>query len=77
MAVGDDLDPGRFYSVAALADRWGAHPRTVRNKINAGELRARRIGRRWAVHGSVIRDYEAGSDFAREVPAGRARLRPA
>lgn len=60
----DDLDPGRFYSPQAVAERWGICRNTVYRKIQDGELRARKIGRGWAVHGTAIRDYETGTDFS-------------
>lgn len=72
----DGIDPGRFYGVAAIVERWGVGRETVWHKIQAGELRARKIGKGWAVHGTALRDYEAGSDFAADgtgdVPPPRA-----
>jgi excisionase family DNA binding protein len=66
----DDLDPGRFYRPRDVAERWGVGRKTVYVKIQTGELRARKIGNGWAVHGSAIRDYEAGTDFGcPSVPA--------
>ncbi len=36
---------GNLHSINELADRWGVSPRTVRRQIEAGALRAHRIGR--------------------------------
>jgi Helix-turn-helix domain len=68
--MNDDLDLGRFYGVAAITARWGVSQKTVWRKIRSGELRARKIGRGWAVHGTAIRDYEAGTDFGPISGAG-------
>jgi excisionase family DNA binding protein len=60
----NDLDPGRFYGVTAVATRWGVSRDTVYRQINDGKLRARKIGRGWSVHGTEILKYETGSDFS-------------
>lgn len=45
----------------------GVSRETVWHKIRNGEMRARKIGNGWAVHGTAIRDYETGTDFGVEA----------
>lgn len=41
--------PEAWYSVEEVAERLGLHPRTVRNHIRDGRLRATRVGRQFRV----------------------------
>jgi excisionase family DNA binding protein len=49
----------RFLTIEKLATRWQVSARTIRRKINHGELRAVRIGRQLRVSVEEAERYEA------------------
>jgi excisionase family DNA binding protein len=49
----------KFYSVDDVADALGVHPKTVRRRIAAGELRVHRIGRQLRISAEDFRAYVA------------------
>jgi excisionase family DNA binding protein len=49
----------KFYSVDDVADALGVHPKTVRRRITAGELRVHRIGRQIRISAEDFRAYVA------------------
>ena len=49
----------KFYSVDDVADALGVHPKTVRRRITAGELRVHRIGRQLRISTEDFHAYVA------------------
>lgn len=48
----------RFYKIQELADRWWLLPRTVRNMILCGQLKAYKIGRSIRISPEAVQNYE-------------------
>jgi excisionase family DNA binding protein len=55
----EQAPPRSFLTIRQLAARWHVSPRTIRRKINTGELRAVRIGRQLRVPVREAERYEA------------------
>lgn len=54
MAEIGDMD---LYSVEELADKLNLAERTVRKLLREGEIKGRKLGKRWYVSGEWLREY--------------------
>jgi excisionase family DNA binding protein len=59
----------RFWTPSQIADRWLVSPRTVRRLIEAGELRACRVGKQIRISHADLLAYEHGQTITPECPA--------
>lgn len=60
-----------------VAARWQVHPRTVRDRITRGELRAFRIGDLWRIPADAVADYEAAHAIgAKPTPEPQTKPTP-
>lgn len=61
-------EPGRLvFTVDEVAERLGVHANTVREMINEGAFRARRVGRVWKVPVSAFGEFLEGRDNPAQV----------
>ena len=60
------------YSTQTLAERWGCHPRTVRELIRKGELRPFRIGALVRIPAEEVERYECAIESRATVAAMRS-----
>ncbi len=51
------IDDDVLYDVPAIASILGVTENTVRKMLRAGKFKGRRLGKRWYVPGSAIKDY--------------------
>ena len=58
----------RFWTPNQIAERWLVSPRTVRRLIQAGELRACRIGKLIRIRHADLLAYEHGQAITPERP---------
>ena len=63
------LTEERFWTPRQIAERWLVSSRTVRRLIEAGELRACRVGKQIRVRHSDLLAYEHGQTISPERPA--------
>jgi excisionase family DNA binding protein len=59
----------RFWTPNQIAERWLVSPRTVRRLIEAGELRACRVGKQIRIRHADLLAYEHGQTITPECPA--------
>ena len=58
-----ELGNVKLYSVTELSERLGVHIQTVRRLLKSGQLRGRKLARKWYVTEDSLRDYfEAGEE---------------
>ena len=59
----EPIDPERFYSVEAIAERLDLNPATIRLYLRQGDLKGVKVGvRQWRVKGADLISYlEVGS----------------
>jgi len=60
-------DVDAFFDVAQLAQRWHAHPETIRRQIRRGEINTVLIGRRYLIASTEVHQIEA----ARQIKIAR------
>ncbi len=51
------VEADKIYDVPAIASILGVTENTVRKMLRAGKFKGRRLGKRWYVPGSAIKDY--------------------
>lgn len=51
------IDEITLYTVDEAADLLRLHPQTVRNYLKAGRLRGRKVGIKWTITSTAIREY--------------------
>ena len=59
----------RFWTPRQIAERWLVSPRTVRRLIEAGELRACRMGKQIRIRHGDLLAYEHGQTMTSACPA--------
>ena len=60
--------PERFWTTRQIAERWLVSARTVRRLIEAGELRAHRMGKQIRIRLADLLAYEHGQTIFPERP---------
>lgn len=50
-------EPLKIYYIPELAEVLGLHKRTVLDYCEKGKIKARKVGRRWAVSADNLRDF--------------------
>jgi excisionase family DNA binding protein len=70
-SLGQKIPPPseRFWTPKQVADRWLVSARTVRRLIEAGELRACRMGKQIRIRHADLLAYEHGQTITPECPA--------
>lgn len=63
----DDAPAEKLLTLSDLAERWQVSERTVKRRIQAGEIKATRIGRQVRVDPNEARRYENRND-SQNVP---------
>lgn len=58
----DDAPAEKLLTLSDLAERWQVSERTVKRRIQAGEIKATRIGRQVRVDPNEARRYENRND---------------